>query len=110
MTRQHRLQAFVSLSVGNWVRQSAADHGISVSVFIRDLIVAAWQRDNEAKDRSAGLDPARHAIFISVALDVLLASHSDPSLRDRTHEAYRRRLERLGLPVNANVGGHSHEA
>jgi hypothetical protein len=31
-------------------------------------------------------------------------------LRDRTHEAYRRRLERLGLPVAANMGGHSHEA
>ena len=57
MTRQDRLQTFVSLSVGNWVRQCAADHGVSVSVFIRDLIVAAWQRDNEAKDRPAGLDP-----------------------------------------------------
>ena len=39
MTRQDRLQTFVSLSVGNWVRQCAADHGVSVSVFIRDLIV-----------------------------------------------------------------------
>ncbi len=87
MTRQDRLQTFVSLSVGNW-----------------------WQRDNEAKDRPAGLDPARQAIFISVALDALLASHPDASLRDRTHEAYRRRLERLGLPVNASMGGHSHEA
>ena len=104
MTRQDRLQTFVSLSVGNWVRQCAADHGVSVSVFIRDLIVAAWQRDNEAKDRPAGLDPARQAI------DALLASHPDASLRDRTHEAYRRRLERLGLPVNASMGGHSHEA
>ena len=110
MTRQDRLQTFVSLSVGNWVRQCAADHGVSVSVFIRDLIVAAWQRDNEAKERPAGLDPARQAIFISVALDALLASHSDASLRDRTHEAYRRRLERLGLPVNASMGGQSHEA
>ena len=33
MTRQDRLQTFVSLSVGNWVRQCAADHGVSVSVF-----------------------------------------------------------------------------
>lgn len=110
MTRQDRLQTFVSPSVGNWVRQCAADHGVSVSVFVRDLIVAAWQRDNDVKDRPAGLDPARQSIFISVALDALLASHSDASLRDRTHEAYRRRLERLGLPVNANMGGHSHEA
>ena len=35
MTRQDRLQTFVSLSVGNWVRQCAADHGVSVSVFSR---------------------------------------------------------------------------
>lgn len=110
MTRHDRLQAFVPLPVSTWVRQRAADQGESVSIFIRDLIVAAWQRENEAKNRPAGLDPARQAIFISVALDALLASHPDASLRDRTHEAYRRRLERLGLPVNANMGGHSHEA
>ena len=90
MTRQDRLQTFVSLSVGNWVRQCAADHGVSVSVFIRDLIVAAWQRDNEAKERPAGLDTARQAIFFSVALDALLASHSDASLRNRTVERVQR--------------------
>jgi Arc/MetJ-type ribon-helix-helix transcriptional regulator len=110
MTRQDRLQTFVSLPVGNWVRQCAADQGESVSVFIRDLIVAAWHRDNEAKDRPRALDPARQNVFISVALDALLAGHPDPALRDRTHEAYRRRLERLGLPSSTNMGGTSHEA
>jgi hypothetical protein len=45
-----------------------------------------------------------------VALDALLAGHPDPALRDRTHEAYRRRLERLGLPSSTNMGGTSHEA
>lgn len=110
MTRQDRLQTFVSLPVSNWVRQSAADQGESVSVFIRDLIVAAWHLDNETKDRPAGLDPARQNIFISVALDALLAGHPDVTLRDRTHEAYRRRLERLGLPLSTNMGGQSHEA
>ena len=110
MTRQDRLQTFVSLPVGNWVRQSAADQGESVSVFILDLIVAAWHRDNAAKDRPVALDPARQNVFISVALDALLAGHPDASLRDRTHEAYRRRLERLGLAVSTQMGGNSHEA
>lgn len=110
MTRHDRLQTFVPLPVATWVRRQAADQRESVSIFIRDLIVAAWQRDNEVKDRPAGLDPARQGVFISVALDALLASHPDVTLRDRTHEAYRRRLERLGLPVGANMGGNSHEA
>ncbi len=110
MTRHDRLQTFVPLPVATWVRQQAADHRESVSIFIRDLIVAAWHRDNEAQDRPSGLDPARQNIFISVALDALLASHPDATLRDRTHEAYRRRLERLGLTPSANMGGNSHEA
>ena len=110
MTRQDRLQTFVSLPVGNWVRQSAADQGESVSVFIRDLIFAAWHRDNAAKDRPVALDPARQNVFISVALDALLAGHPDASLRDRTQDAYRRRLERLGLAVSTQMGGNSHEA
>lgn len=110
MTRQNRLQTFVSLPIGNWVRQCAADKGESVSVFIRDLIVAAWHRDNEAKDKPRALDPVRQNLFISVALDALLAGHPDATLRDRTHEAYRRRLERLGLPLSTNMGDTSHEA
>ena len=40
MTRQDRLQTFVSLPVSSWVRQCAADQGEIFSSFIGNLILA----------------------------------------------------------------------
>ena len=71
----------------------------------RDQLIDAWQRENEARKRPAALDPVRQNLFITVALEALLASHNDGSLRQRTHEAYNRRLARLGLSASAPEGG-----
>ena len=40
---------------------------------------------------------ARQLVFLTTALDALLASHSDDTLRKRTHAAYHRRLAQLGF-------------
>ncbi len=109
MPRLDRLQTFLPVSVATWARQRAADNGESVSIFIRDLVIAAWRLDNEVNSRTNGFDPARQSVFIAVALDALLASHPDSSLRERTHDAYRRRLEKLGLTIST-MGSNSHEA
>jgi len=79
------------------VRQQAADRCEGVNIFVRDLIVAPWQCDNEVADRPVGRDPAWQGIFITVALDAILSSLGDGTPRQRTHDAYRRRLERHGL-------------
>lgn len=110
MPRLDRLQTFLPVSVATWARQRAADNGESVSIFIRDLVIAAWRLDNDTNSRINGFDPARQSVFIAVALDALLASHPDSSLRERTHDAYRRRLEKLGLAVSTAMGSNSHEA
>jgi hypothetical protein len=44
-------------------------------------------------------------VFATVALDALLAHHSDETLRERTLVAYHRRLERLGLIPASGKGG-----
>ena len=59
MPRLDRLQTFLPVSVATWARQRAADNGESVSIFIRDLVIAAWRLDNEVNSRTNGFDPAR---------------------------------------------------
>lgn len=93
MSQHIRLQTFLPYPIAEWVRRSAADHGESVSVFIRDLIVAAFQREMgiaPADDRIDRIE--RHSLFVSIALDALLSAQPDTSLRQRTHEAYARKV------------------
>ena len=102
MSQHIRLQTFLPYPIAEWVRNSAADHGESVSIFIRDLIVAAFQREMgiaPADDRIDRIE--RHSLFVSVALDALLTAQSDTSLRQRTHDAYARQLARRGLSREA---------
>src|SRR3546814_8638372 len=92
MDRHLSLQTYVPRPLADWIKGKARDQQVSVSIVIRDQLIDAWQRENEARKRPAALDPVRQNLFITVALDALLASHTDGSLRQRTHEAYNRRL------------------
>ena len=105
MDRHLSLQTYVPRPLADWIKGKARDQQVSVSIVIRDQLVDAWQRENEARKRPAALDPVRQNLFITVALDALLASHTDGSLRQRTHEAYNRRLARLGLSASTPEGG-----
>ena len=110
MQRHHRFVTYVTPLIAEWIRKQAEERRVSASIVVCDCIFDAWQRATEADLRTPATDPVRQNIFITVALDALLAGHPDASLRDRTHEAYRRRLERLGLAVSTQMGGNSHEA
>lgn len=109
MDRQIGLQTYVPLPVADWIKARARDQELAISIVIRELLVDAWQQEFEARRRPAALDPVRQNLFITVALDALLASQGDGTLRQRTHEAYNRRLVRLGLASGSHDGG-SHEA
>lgn len=108
MDHRCRLQTYVPRPLADWIRGKARDQKVSASIIIRDLLVEAWQSEIDPRMRPAALDPVRQNLFITVALDALLASHADGSLRQRTHEAYNRRLARLGL--SASVAGGQDEA
>ena len=109
MQRHQSLQSYVPPLIADWIRKQARLKQVSVSIVVRDLLVAAWTRDNNALLRPTGTDPERQRVFATVALDALLAHHPDATLRERTLAAYHRRLERLGL-VQASGKGGEHEA
>ncbi|MAS03343.1 MAG: hypothetical protein CL534_01350 [Ahrensia sp.] len=97
MQRYRVLQTYVPPLIADWILEQSSTRDTSVSVVIRDHLVAAWNRDNDHADRPGGTDPARQLVFLTTALDALLASHSDETLRKRTHTAYHRRLAQLGF-------------
>ena len=105
MDRHLSLQTYVPRLIADWVKEQARDQKVSVSIIVRDHLVDVWQRENAPRGKRAALDPARQNLFITVALDALLASNPDAQLPQRTHEAYRRRLERLGLSAASTSGG-----
>ena len=105
MQRHQSLQSYVPRLIADWIRDQARLKQVSVSIVVRDLLVAAWTRDNNAPLRPTGTDPERQRVFATVALDALLAHHPDATLRERTLAAYHRRLERLGLVQASGKGG-----
>lgn len=109
MTHYQKLQAYVPPLINDWIRDQAALRETTVSVVVRELLVTAWTRDNDQVLRPTGTDPERQHVFMTVALDALLAHHDDPTLRERTLAAYHRRLAKLGL-VATPVRGGSDEA
>ena len=97
MYRDRRFQTYVTPTLEAWIRDLARERQVSASIIICDCVHAAWQRHTDAHDNPGGTSPERQRIFFTVALDALLMSHEDETLRDRTVAAYHRRLEKLGL-------------
>lgn len=105
MTHYQKLQAYVPPLINYWIRDQAALRETTVSVVVRELLVAAWTRDNDQVLRPTGADPERQRVFMTVALDALLTHHDDQTLRERTLAAYHRRLAKLGLVATPVRGG-----
>ena len=105
MHHYHSLQTYVPPLIADWIKQQAEARSTSVSVVVRELLVTAWTRDNDQVLRPTGADPERQHVFMTVALDALLAHHDDPTLRERTLAAYHRRLAKLGLVATPVRGG-----
>jgi hypothetical protein len=79
---------------------------MSVSEWVRSLIIAACDGDDPATQTAQTIDRIqRHSVFVMVGIDALLAGQPDPDLRDRARSAYARRCKQLGLPSNALDGG-----
>ena len=106
MQRYRVLQTYVPPLIADWILEQSNTRDTSVSVVIRDHLVTAWNRHNDSADRPGGSDPARQLVFLTTALDALLAIHPDDNLRKRTHAAYHRRLAQLGfIPARAKEAG-----
>src|SRR5690606_31146859 len=76
MNKHISLQTYVPKALAAWVKSQADDRKVSVSIVVHDLLVDAWHTQNAAGGKILPLDPQRQNIFISIALDALLAGHS----------------------------------
>ena len=77
MDRHLSLQTYVPRPLADWIKGKARDQQVSVSIVIRDQLIDAWQRENEARKRPGALDPVRQNLFITVALEALLVNLTD---------------------------------
>lgn len=105
MQRDHRLVAYVTPLIADWIREQARERRVSASIIVCDCVFSAWERATEVNLRTPATDPARQNVFITVALDALLSHHADETLRERTVAAYHRRLEKLGMVAPRTQGG-----
>ena len=106
MARPSRFQVYVSHELNDRVRRLAADHGVSISEWVGALVRGACGEDDMASRTDAAIERiARQSLFVMVGMDALLAGHPDASLRERTHQAFARKLRQSGLPAGADEGG-----
>lgn len=106
MARPYSLQVYVTEDVAARVRAAASERKTSVSAWLRALVIGASDQVPPARSPRIESDAlARQSVFVSVALDALLAGHADPQLRARTHTAYARKLEQMGLRETPTAGG-----
>lgn len=110
MTRPKSLQVHVSNDLAARVRAASLRRDLSVSEWIRSLLLRACDDDDLISQIDTKVDRmARQSVFIMVGVDALLAGHSDNRLRDRAHQAYARKCKELGLVAGIDEGG-SNEA
>lgn len=106
MSRSLSLQVYVSLELGQQARAAASARGLSVSEWVRLLIVSACGPGEraDAVEQSARRI-ARQSLFAMIGIDALLAGHPDHALRGRAHEAFSRKCREQGLVSGAGDGG-----
>ncbi|MCH7628176.1 MAG: hypothetical protein IH997_05600 [Proteobacteria bacterium] len=71
------------------VRKAAAAHELSASDWVRMLVVSACDEEERLSRLDLMLGRIlRNIRFATTGIDALLASHPDPMLRRRAHEAF----------------------
>ena len=106
MTRPICLQVYISLELRERLRAAARSKGVSVSEWVRFLLVDALEGRSPTASGDPRLDRlSRQSVFTMVGVDALLAGHNDPELRDKAHKAYSRQCAKLGLAPTSNERG-----
>lgn len=105
MTRPVCLQVYISHELSAQVREAARARGLSMSDWVRSLVVAACDDDDFASRLDALIERiTRQGVFNMVGIDALLAGHPDHGLRERAHHAYARKCRELGLAPSSQKG------
>ena len=96
MSKKFPLQVYVPAHVADWVKAEAACCQTSTSEWLGGILTDLYggQELRTASQKKMDL-MAQRLVWISVAVDGLLADSPNPDLRDTIHAAYHRKLERI---------------
>ena len=87
------LQAYVPGNIAAWVEGQARKAAVSRSQWLGTVLADLYEgrvRDEALRKGQAQLH--RQLLFVTCALDAMLVSNPDPALRERVHEAFRRKV------------------
>jgi hypothetical protein len=106
MTRPVCLQVYISHELSAQVREAARLRGLTMSDWVRSLLITTCDDDDFASRLNASIERiARQCVFNMVGIDALLAGHPDHGLRERAHQAFSRKCRELGLASASDKGG-----
>ncbi|WP_225008046.1 hypothetical protein [Novosphingobium percolationis] len=106
MSRSISLQVYVPLELAERVRVAASARDLSVSEWVRLLVLSACEQEELASTNTRLFERiGRQSLFSMVGVDALLAGHPDHALRTRVHEAFSRKLKEQGLASTVREGG-----
>jgi len=106
MPRPISLQVYVSAEIAEQVRLAAEADGLAVSEWLRSQLKKVLGRDPSGASERALLDKLyRRSLFAFVGLDALLSGHSDHTLRERAHSAWKARCKEAGMVAPEPKGG-----
>ena len=95
MPRPISLQVYVSPELAAQVRAAAEADGLAVSEWLRSQLKKALVGAASGASERALLGKLyRQSLFAFVGLDALLSGHSDHTLRERAHTAWKARCIR----------------
>jgi len=87
------LQTYVPGNIAAWVEAQARKAAISRSQWVATVLADLYEgrvRDEALRNGQAKLQ--RQMLFVTCALDALLASPLDSNLRERAHDAFRNKM------------------
>lgn len=83
------LTAYVRPDTASAFKRRARHLGLSSSAYLKQLI----ERELAGPGDAQMVALMRHITFVSVAMDALLAEHSDKTLRGRVHQVFQRKIQ-----------------
>lgn len=94
MARNIPVQTYLPPHIADWVGDEAARVQLSKSLWIGKMLIDLYRGQEMRDEARKNAEKVRKQLtFITCALDGLLAANSDPTLRERVHAAFRRKLE-----------------
>lgn len=98
MNRNISVQAYLPQHIVAWLDNQAKQAQVSRSHWVSSVLLDLFQgQDLRDEARANAVRMQRQLTFAMCALDGLLDGHPDPTLRERVHDAYRRKVERERL-------------